>query len=163
VKKAIEEACPEIAKVEQVRGGVRPSGSDTMPSTQLLPVVSDPEGLTPSVRFISPFAMSQQGGWRFAAKLGALPEGGILAVAIEGSRSLLLARNGPVVACFENACAHLGMPLDMGEVADGVLTCPYHGFRYDLRSGECLTAPEVQLEAHAVRVVGDRIEIRLSS
>ncbi len=29
--------------------------------------------------------------------------------------------------------------------------------------GECLTAPEVQLQAHAVRVVGDRVEVRLSS
>jgi hypothetical protein len=36
--------------------------------------------------------------------------------------SLLLSRNGPVVACFGRA--RLGMPLDMGEVADGILACP---------------------------------------
>lgn len=144
VKKAIEESCPEIKKIDQVKGLMNGGDKD-------------------GVKFVSPFAINQQGSWRFAAKLGAVPEGGILTLALENSRSVLLSRNGAVVACFENACAHLGMQMDMGEVEDGILTCPYHGFQYDLRSGECLTAPEVQLQAHAVRVVGDRVEVRLSS
>lgn len=144
VKKAIEESCPEIKTIDQVKGLMNGGDKD-------------------GVKFVSPFAINQQGSWRFAAKLGAVPEGGILTLALENSRSVLLSRNGAVVACFENACAHLGMQMDMGEVEDGILTCPYHGFQYDLRSGECLTAPEVQLQAHAVRVVGDRVEVRLSS
>lgn len=144
VKKAIEEACPEITKIDQIKGLLNGGDKD-------------------SVKFVSPFALNQQGRWRFATKIAAVPEGGILTLTLENNRSILLSRNGPVVACFENACAHLGMQLDMGEIDDGVLTCPYHGFKYDLRSGECLTAPEVQLQAHAVRVVGDRVEVRLSS
>jgi nitrite reductase/ring-hydroxylating ferredoxin subunit len=67
------------------------------------------------------------------------------------------------VSCFDNACAHLGMPLEMGEVADGIITCSYHGFRYLLETGECLTAPEVQLVTHAVRVRDDRIAVRLEA
>ena len=47
-------------------------------------------------------------------------------------------------------------------VEDGIITCPHHGFRYDLGSGECLTAPEVQLQSHAVRVIGSRVEVRLA-
>jgi nitrite reductase/ring-hydroxylating ferredoxin subunit len=53
------------------------------------------------------------------------------------------------------------MPLEMGEVHDGVITCSYHGFQYLLESGECLTAPGVQLKVHAVRVTGDRVQVRL--
>jgi nitrite reductase/ring-hydroxylating ferredoxin subunit len=53
------------------------------------------------------------------------------------------------------------MPLEMGEVSGGVITCSYHGFRYLLESGECLTAPEVQLKVHAVRVMADRVQVRL--
>ena len=83
------------------------------------------------------------------------------ALELDGER-VLLSRQGAVVACFQNACAHLGLPLDAGEIADGVLTCPHHDFQYDLATGECLTAPEVQLQAHAVRVVGRRVEVRLS-
>ena len=67
-----------------------------------------------------------------------------------------------MVSCFANACADLGFAIDDGEIDAGIIPCPHHGFRYDLASGECLTAPEVQLHAHAVRVVGDRVEVRLA-
>ncbi len=58
--------------------------------------------------------------------------------------------------------AHLGMPLDTGEVKEGVLTCPYHAFEYLLKSGECLTVPEVQLQMHPVRVKDNRVEVSFS-
>lgn len=142
VKKAVQEHCPEIAEVREVKGlgGAGRSG----------------------VSFVSTFALSQEGDWHDAAALADIPEGGVLAQEI-GSEPVILSRNGEVVSCFQNACAHLGMPLDAGEARDGILTCPYHGFQYALVSGECLTAPEVQLQAHAVRVIGARVEVRLAS
>ena len=75
---------------------------------------------------------------------------------------MILSRRGGIVACYQNACAHLGMTIHDGEIEDGIITCPYHQFRYDLATGECLTAPTVQLQAHAVRIVGNRVEVRLS-
>lgn len=143
VKTAIEAACPEITNIVQLKGILNGSGG------------------ADAINFVSPFAMHQVGGWSFAAKLDDVPDGDLVALSV-GGRSIILSRNGAVVACFENACAHLGMPLDMGAVADGVVTCPHHGFQYDLRSGECLTAPEVALQSHAVRVVGRRVEVCLS-
>jgi nitrite reductase/ring-hydroxylating ferredoxin subunit/Fe-S cluster biogenesis protein NfuA len=142
VKKAIDDACPEITEILQVKG----SGAATQNGE--------------SVRFVSPFALGTSGTWHFAAKLQEIPEAGIRAHIIGGEK-VLLSRRGSIVTCFQNACAHLGLALDDGEVEDGVITCPYHGFRYDLASGECLTAPAVQLQPHAVRVVGNRVEVRL--
>lgn len=144
VKSAIETACPEITNIVQLKGSLNGNGS------------------AEAINFVSPFAINQKGGWSFAANLDDVPEGGLAPLTISG-RSVILSRNGAVIACFENACAHLGMPIDMGEVVDGIVTCPHHGFQYDLRSGECLTIPEVALQSHAVRVVGRRVEIRLSS
>lgn len=142
VKKAVEEACPEITDILQVKGTASsPSNGDV-------------------VRFVSPFALGASGQWHFAAKLSDVPEGGIKALLLQGEK-ILISRRGSIVTCFQNACAHLGLALDDGEIEDGVITCPYHGFRYDLSSGECLTAPAVQLQPHAVRVVGSRIEVRL--
>jgi Fe-S cluster biogenesis protein NfuA/nitrite reductase/ring-hydroxylating ferredoxin subunit len=141
VKKAVQDACPEITEIRQVRG-----------------LGGGSEG---GVRFISPFALDAKGGWLFAATLSDIPEGGVRAMELGGEK-VLLSRQGAVVACFQNACAHLGLPLDAGEFADGVITCPHHEFQYDLSRGECLTAPEVQLQSHAVRVVGRRVEVRLS-
>ncbi len=56
----------------------------------------------------------------------------------------------------------MGLALDGGEIEDGIITCPFHGFKYALESGECLTAPEVQLRPHGVKVVGDRVEVQLA-
>ena len=142
VKKAVEDACPEITEILQVKG--------TSATTH------DGE----SVRFVSPFALGAGGKWHLAAKLQDIPEGGVKADILDGEK-ILLSRRGSIVTCFQNACAHLGLALDDGEVENGIITCPYHSFRYDLSSGECLTAPAVQLQPHAVRVIGNRVEVRL--
>ncbi len=141
VKKAITEQVPEIREVKQAKG-LGGGGGDT-------------------VHFTSPFAAHEHEGWLHALQLTDLPDGTTSVLELEG-RSLLLSRFGDKVTCFENACAHLGMPMDQAEIADGFITCPHHGFRYALESGECLTAPEVQLQPHAVRVRGDAIELRLT-
>lgn len=142
VKKAVQDACPEIIDIRQVKG-----------------LGGGGEG---GVRFISPFALDAKGGWLLAGALSDIPEGGIRATELAGEK-VLLSRQGSVVTCFQNACAHLGLALDEGEIVEGILTCPHHDFQYDLASGECLTAPEVQLQSHAVRVIGRRVEVRLSA
>lgn len=145
VKKAVEEACPEITDILQAKGagGGGASAGD-------------------SVRFVSPFALGAVGGWHLVCRLDEIPQGGVMARVV-GGENVILSRQGSIVSCFQNACAHLGMEIDAGEVEDGVISCPWHGFRYDLATGECLTAPEVQLQPHAVKVTGNRVEVRLSS
>ena len=142
VKKAVEDACPEITSIIQVKGMANGSGAD-------------------SVRFVSPFALASTSSWQYATKLSEIPEGGVRALELTGEK-VILSRRGGIVTCFQNACAHLGMAIHDGEIEDGIITCPYHQFRYDLATGECLTAPTVQLQAHAVRIVGNRVEVSLS-
>jgi nitrite reductase/ring-hydroxylating ferredoxin subunit/Fe-S cluster biogenesis protein NfuA len=143
VKTAIEEACPEITEIVQVKGhgGGEPSASSAI---------------------ISPFALLRRGSWHFATLLSEVPEGGARGFEIAGT-SVLVARQGERATCFENACAHLGMPLDDGAVEDGIIICPHHGFRYDLRSGECLSASSVQLAPLSCRVQGGRVEVKLEA
>ncbi|HFD13240.1 MAG TPA: hypothetical protein ENJ32_12345 [Crenotrichaceae bacterium] len=152
VEKAIREYCPEITRIIKAKGGasVRAGASSGTDSTE-----------STVVHFISPFARDTDCGWIDATGLDEIPEAGIMPLDLAG-QSILLSRRGDRVTCFQNACAHLGMPLDMGIVRDGILVCPHHGFEYALDSGECLTAPEVQLQVHAVRVVGKRVEVRFS-
>lgn len=137
VKKAIQEQVPQITEIRQAKG--LGGGGD-------------------QVHFTSPFATYQKDGWSHAADLADLPDGATRCREVDG-HSVLLSRFGDRVTCFENACAHMGMALDGGEMANGFVTCPYHQFRYSLESGECLTAPEVQLQPHGVRIAGDRIEV----
>jgi nitrite reductase/ring-hydroxylating ferredoxin subunit len=37
------------------------------------------------------------------------------------------------------ACPHLGLPLDAEPDAQGVVTCPWHGYRFDVRTGRCVS------------------------
>jgi nitrite reductase/ring-hydroxylating ferredoxin subunit/Fe-S cluster biogenesis protein NfuA len=143
VKRAIREHCPEITEIRQARGLAGPRGDG-------------------AVHYVSPFAGPRGGIWHEALPLAELPDGVVRIVTVAGV-PLLLSRTGARVACYRNACAHLGLPLDGGEIADGVITCPHHGFQYDLASGECLTAPEVQLEPHVVRVADGRIDVLLEA
>ncbi|MEZ5408296.1 MAG: Rieske (2Fe-2S) protein [Acidimicrobiales bacterium] len=66
-------------------------------------------------------------------------------------------------AAFRNACVHQGRPLDGGRLDNGVLVCPWHGFRYDAAAGECLSSPGSRLDAVACAVHGDRIWLRATN
>ena len=137
IEKAIFEAAPEITKVSVVQG--RGAG---------LLTIGGPE--------TSPFAAP----WQDAGPRDAVPEGGIRVVELAKASVLLTAYRGDVCA-YSNTCAHLGMPLDDAELCDGVLTCPYHGFRYCLATGECLTAPDVQLPRYPARIEDGRVLVQV--
>jgi nitrite reductase/ring-hydroxylating ferredoxin subunit/Fe-S cluster biogenesis protein NfuA len=148
VRQAVLDGCPEITDVTDVRGdraGVDPAGPE--PAGSALPM-------------ISPFGLDRRGSWTYACELGELVDRGVRPLTIAGTR-VLLARSADRVTCFVDACAHLGLPLAGGAVAAGVLTCPHHGFRYELATGACLTAPAVALATHPARVTGTRVEVRL--
>ena len=144
VERAIRNHAPEILHIRQVSQPPRHVETNG----------------TQTVHFISPFARSKDAGWKDVCGVDDIPEGGILTHDLDG-RDLLLHRSGAVVSCVDNACAHMGMPLDGGDVHEGTLRCPHHGFTYLLATGECLTVPEVQLKVHAVKVTNDRVAVRL--
>lgn len=64
---------------------------------------------------------------------------------------------------LENSCLHVGNPIDDGAVTDGVLSCPWHGWCYDVATGERLTTlgrrPGVR--SFEVRVEGDEVFVEV--
>jgi Fe-S cluster biogenesis protein NfuA/nitrite reductase/ring-hydroxylating ferredoxin subunit len=152
VERAIRQHCPEIQHIRQVS---QPPPQRTQP------------GEPQVVFFTSPFAKAAEPAapagseWEQVCALYEIPDGGILTRTLSG-REVLLYRRAHRVSCFDNACAHMGMPLDGGELRDGTLQCPHHGFTYTLDTGECLTVPEVQLRVHAVKVTDALVRVRLA-
>jgi len=53
----------------------------------------------------------------------------------------------------DGACPHNGGPLAEGLVRDGVLTCPWHWYRYELATGSCRTTAEYELRRYPVVLV----------
>lgn len=44
-------------------------------------------------------------------------------------------------------CPHLGAPLITGKVTENVLECPWHGYRFDLDTGQCLSGADCSIAA----------------
>lgn len=58
-------------------------------------------------------------------------------------------REGELFA-IDDACNHEDGPLGEADLDGCVITCAYHGWRYDLRSGDCLTDPDRPIGCYAV-------------
>ena len=62
---------------------------------------------------------------------------------------------------IDQLCLHRGGPLSDGTVRDCVVTCPWHGWQFDVRSGALVQDPSVGVTRHETRIVGDEIQVRL--
>ena len=70
-------------------------------------------------------------------------------------------RTSEGMRAISNRCSHARGPLADGLVADGLVTCPWHGGRFDLSTGQAVTAPAAAaVPAYDVRVHEGRIELR---
>lgn len=140
-----------------VRMGIETAIKEVLPTLETLKVVEARKEYTPTDVAGSPFAARP---WVDAGPLELVPDGKVVAVELPGA-SVLLTRVRGELKAYPNACVHLGMPLDGGAVVNGVLTCPYHAFEYLLETGECLTAPEVQLAPWPVRAQSGRVQVQV--
>ena len=71
-----------------------------------------------------------------------LPEG-VPTRAKAGNESLVLVRAGDTIHALHATCAHAGGPLPEGKIVDGCIECPWHGSRFDLRTGHLRRGPAV--------------------
>ncbi len=71
------------------------------------------------------------------ARLDELPAGQLTRVEAGGTRIVLARVKDEVFAC-NDVCAHQGGPLSEGKLSGTRLACPWHGWMYDVRTGECV-------------------------
>ncbi len=81
-----------------------------------------------------------------------------------GGAKILVLRVKDELRAFRNACGHVGLPLERAlcDVEAGTITCPWHGFRFDSDTGECLSAPQCQLEPFPLRVTAGVVWVKPS-
>jgi nitrite reductase (NADH) small subunit/3-phenylpropionate/trans-cinnamate dioxygenase ferredoxin subunit len=53
----------------------------------------------------------------------------------------------------------MGASLSQGELEDGVVTCPWHDWRFRVCDGTWCDAPRMKTDSYPVRVVGDSIQV----
>src|SRR5260370_23485343 len=84
-------------------------------------------------RMLTEAAMSN---WVRAAALDDISEGGARSFAYLDKRIALFRTPGGVFAC-DNRCPHQGYALVRGDVTDGVLTCAWHNWKFEVGTGTC--------------------------
>ncbi|MBI5484544.1 MAG: Rieske (2Fe-2S) protein [Deltaproteobacteria bacterium] len=95
-----------------------------------------------------------------AARVSEVPNFGKKVVTVAGREILLINIKGSFFA-VENECPHQGSPLGGAVVKDGHISCPRHGYRFNLADGKCAEHPEFVLATFPVQVNGDEIQVDL--
>jgi 3-phenylpropionate/trans-cinnamate dioxygenase ferredoxin subunit len=93
------------------------------------------------------------------AKTDEINPGQARLIDVKGKRIALFNIDGDFFA-IDNMCTHEEASLAEGEVSGHEVTCPLHGARFDVRTGEVLGPPAYDdVASYAVRVVGTDIEV----
>jgi len=85
-----------------------------------------------------------------------LPLEGAKLVSLQG-REIALIKHQQRFYAIENYCPHIGGPLGLGQVKNGIITCPWHRFRFDLRTGRSVTNPAMSARMCAVVIDGENL------
>ena len=98
--------------------------------------------------------------WVTVCRRSDLPHGRGWPVRI-GDANIAVFAVGREVCAVDNTCLHVGNPLDDGRVRGGCVTCPWHGWKYDLRTGEHLTVfgRKAGLRTYPCRIDGDDVQV----
>lgn len=86
-----------------------------------------------------------------AAKQEEVPEGSVREVRL-GEHTIALANVGGNLYALNNLCLHRGGPLGQGELKGGILTCPWHGWQYQVSSGRVTFNPEMCIATYPVEL-----------
>lgn len=62
----------------------------------------------------------------------------------------------------EVSCKHQNADLLTGQIEGDIVTCPRHHWKYNLKTGECLTHNSARLRRHALKIEGEDIYVSLS-
>jgi nitrite reductase (NADH) small subunit/3-phenylpropionate/trans-cinnamate dioxygenase ferredoxin subunit len=94
------------------------------------------------------------------ARIGDIPAGQGCVYEV-GGRLVAVFFDGERHHAIDDLCPHMGASLGSGPMVDGVVTCPWHAWRFRLCDGAWCDNPKLRVDVFEVRVVADTIEVRV--
>ena len=98
--------------------------------------------------------------WIEVGQLSSFAEGEAREIVVL-DRIVAVCRVSDRVYALDGICPHQGGPLGKGQLAGCVLTCPWHGWQFDVTDGQSLLSPAVKQPTLAARVDDGRVWIEL--
>jgi nitrite reductase (NADH) small subunit/3-phenylpropionate/trans-cinnamate dioxygenase ferredoxin subunit len=94
------------------------------------------------------------------AKVGDIPSGEGRAFAVSGRMVAVFNEDGKYSA-IDDFCPHMGASLAGGYLENGIVTCPWHAWRFGICDGRWCDNPKVKIDAFEVRIENDEIQVRV--
>ena len=98
--------------------------------------------------------------WLKVAKVSDIDEGKSQLVSAQGKELALFKVDGKIYA-LENACSHRGGPLVEGYLEGSEVTCPWHAWAFDVKTGVCSTVPDMKHPTFKVKTEHDEVFVEL--
>jgi nitrite reductase (NADH) small subunit len=95
-------------------------------------------------------------GFVRAVKKAEIPAGTVREFQIEG-KAVALANVGGTIYAINNTCLHRGGPLGQGMLEGKVVTCPWHGWQYDVTNGKVVQNPVAGVDCYPTEVRGEDV------
>jgi nitrite reductase (NADH) small subunit/3-phenylpropionate/trans-cinnamate dioxygenase ferredoxin subunit len=102
----------------------------------------------------------QTGMWRKVCRVGELAEGEGKTVTLGGKLIAVFHCRGQYHA-IDDTCPHMGASLSGGYVEEGIVTCPWHAWRFRLADGVWADNPRIKIASYSVRIESDEVQVRL--
>src|SRR3974390_283631 len=102
------------------------------------------------------------------AQVNDLPAGSMKPYSVGGKQILVCNIDGKFYA-IDNTCTHAGGDLSKGKLEGKTITCPRHGAKFDVTSGECVSGPKLGLfkpkgknsTGYEVKIEGNSIKVNV--
>jgi len=89
-----------------------------------------------------------------------LPPGRAAEVTV-GDRVVALFNVGGIFHALTNHCPHRGGPLGQGFLEGTEVSCPWHNYTFDVRTGENVVSPDLRVERYEVKVEDGRVFVKV--
>lgn len=94
------------------------------------------------------------------ATLDELPAGAMKETEIDG-RIIGLFNVDGVISAMDGLCPHQGGPLAEGSLEGAKVTCPWHGWQFDVRTGRTSVGPKIVQTVYPVKVDGTDVLVEI--
>ena len=82
-----------------------------------------------------------------------MPAGQARCIEVEGKPIAVFHQPDGIFA-IDNLCPHRGASLHEGFISGAVVTCPWHQWQFDVKTGACLSIPGARVKSYPVKVEG---------
>jgi len=95
------------------------------------------------------------------AHIADIPPGTAKVVAVQNIEVALFNLDGTIYA-IDNTCQHAGGPLGEGKIKDDIVICPWHGYRYHIKTGQYVKNPDMSVACYQVKVENGTISVSVT-